>query len=230
MNKWESITRDLYREDNYRRMPEVYAFIRAEIAAAKPRTILDIGCGDGSLFDGLSGLRLFGVDVSREQIAIARKRGMDARYCNVDEKSLPFKTGSFDMVIASEVIEHVLVPDRLLSEARRVLKDAGKFILTTPNLASFGKRLLLLFGKNPFIELSPLEPDAVGHVRYFIYPTLVTLLSRNGWRVVKHTSDVINFDGSGRLCSRTLARIAPGFGRSILCVLEKQHDAAISHR
>jgi hypothetical protein len=95
----------------------------------------------------------------------------------------------------------------------------GVLILTTPNLASFGKRLLLLCNRNPFIECSPLEPEAVGHLRYFIFPTLRQLVERHGFKIREFTSDVINFDGAGRLRSRLLARLFPTFGRTLMVVL-----------
>lgn len=224
-SKWESINRELYKHDNYRRMEEVYNFIASRIfRGAKPNArICDIGCGDGSLMERLSKYgEVSGIDISREQLELACRKGFDARYCNVDEEDIPFGNAQFDFVVCTEVIEHVLVPDRILTEAKRILKDDGQFILTTPNLASFGKRLLLLCNRNPFIECSPLEENAVGHLRYFIFPTLKRLVAHHGFCVREFSSDVINFDGGGRVKSRTLARLFPSFGRTLMVVLTKQ--------
>ncbi len=223
-DNWEKITQKLYEHDNYRRMAEVYGFINKTVHSipGKDLQICDIGCGDGSLLELVKDKgKLYGVDVSRTQLKQAVKKGIKASHCNLDMSKLPFKDGIFDAVISSEVIEHVLVPDKLLTEAKRVLKADGIFILTTPNLASFGKRLLLLFNQNPYIECSPFEPDAVGHLRYYIYPTLLKQVERFGFRLVQHTSDVINFESTGKLNSRLLARLFPTFGRTLIFVLKK---------
>lgn len=224
-NRWEKVTQDLYKNDNYRRMREVYDFVNKKVHSLKNNglKICDIGCGDGSLLELLKDKGgLYGVDISRPQIKIARKKGIKAFYCNIDDSKLPFKNDYFDVVISSEVIEHVLVPDKLLQEAKRVLKKGGIFILTTPNLASFGKRLMLLMNKNPFIECSPLEPEAVGHLRYFIYPTLFTITKRNHLKLLQYTSDVINFEGTGKIKSETLAHMFPTFGRTLIFVMERE--------
>lgn len=153
---------------------------------------------------------------------VAKRKGISAEVLDIDQNSLPYEDNSFDLVISSEVIEHVLVPDRILTEAYRVLKDGGKFILTTPNLASLARRGLLLLNRNPFIECSPYEKDAVGHLRYFVKSSLLSLVERHGFKLVKHASDVINFDRHGRVKSHQLAKIFPSLGRSIIFVLTAQ--------
>lgn len=224
-NQWEEITQTLYKEDNYLRMEEVFGFILSQIPQEGNLKILDIGCGDGSLLARLKNTQheLYGVDVAKEQLEIARENGLEAEYLNLDDNPLPFENDFFDIIICSEVIEHVLLPDNILKEAFRTLKGKGQFILTTPNLASFGKRLLLLGGRNPFIEVSPLEEKAVGHLRYFIYPTLLNLTKKYNFKLKKFTSDVINFDGKGRLKSEWLARMFPSLGRTLMFILEKDN-------
>ncbi|MGI6390582.1 MAG: class I SAM-dependent methyltransferase [Kiritimatiellia bacterium] len=218
---WTKMTQQLYANDNYRRMPEVYRFIISTVQANKGHRVLDIGCGDGSLLEQIKGKSLHGIDISKEQLAKAVQKGITVHQVNLDSEPIPYPAEHFDIIISSEVIEHVLVPDLLLREARRVLNKDGIFILTTPNLASFGKRLLLLFNRNPFIECSPLEPSAVGHVRYFIFSTLKSIVERNGFALDEFTSDVVNFDRSGRLCSRFLAQKVPSLGRTLMVILKK---------
>lgn len=222
MQNWEEITQSLYKEDNYRRMSEVYDIILSYIQKDKTGlNILDIGCGDGSLLNKIANNNLYGIDISPEQLEIAKSRGIKAQNINIDKQNLPYPDNYFDIIISSEVIEHVLVPDNLLKETYRVLKKDGIFILTTPNLASFGKRLLLLFNKNPFIEISPLEENAVGHLRYFIYPTLLNIIKKYHFRLKKFTSDVINFDGKGIVKSRFLAHLIPTLGRTLIFLMSK---------
>lgn len=218
----QKINQDLYKQDNYRRMPEVYDTIISFVPAqGKELKILDLGCGDGSLLERISIHRKFGVDISEEQLAIARAKGIESFLVNIDLDPLPFEDNFFDIIICTEVIEHVLVPDKLLAEASRVLKKGGKLILTTPNLASLAKRLLLLANRNPFIECSPLEENAVGHLRYFIFSSLLKIVKKYNFKLLRFTSDVINFNGSGTLKSIWLAKTFPAFGRTLIFLLIK---------
>jgi len=123
---------------------------------------------------------------------------------------------SFDVVFAGEIIEHIYDTDAFLQEVYRVLKYDGDLILTTPNLATLGRRILLLFGKNPLIENSLRRDDSSGHIRYFIIETLLELLSLNGFKVVKVASTVINFTKNGSIKTRMLAKLFPSLGSTII--------------
>lgn len=222
MNDWANITKNLYRSDNYSRIKEVHDFILEQLHLKKGQKILDIGCGDGSLLKKIKGSDLYGIDLSPEQVAIAKSTEIDAVALNIDAQSLPYGNDFFDSIICSEVIEHVLLPDKLLQEAYRVLKKDGIFIITTPNLASFGRRLLLLCNKNPFIENSPLEDNAVGHLRYFIYPTLKALIEKYNFYITKRIGDLIIFGYPSFLQSRKIARMFPSLARTIMIVVKKR--------
>ena len=62
---------------------------------------------------------------------------------------LPVEEGSFDVVVAGEIIEHVPNPDLLLREIRRALRPGGTLIVSTPNLVSWANRLLVPLGVQP---------------------------------------------------------------------------------
>ena len=106
------------------------------------RKILDLGCGDGCLVYLLvkNGGLVTGVDndelgikFANENLASRLKNSKsNYRFVCSSVYDLPFPENSFDLVISSEVIEHLKEPNRLLAEAKRVLKSSGKIILTTP--------------------------------------------------------------------------------------------------
>jgi len=182
----------------------------------RPHRVLDIGCRDGYISSLImkQGNRVTGLDVSRGAVTLAKERGIDAREGDI-ENGLFFDNESFDVVLMGEVIEHLFSVDRALTEVHRVLRPSGYLVVSTPNLASLGRRLLLLFGRNPLIEVS-FAGNAAGHVRYFVKPTLLNLLKSHNFKVDSVISDVVNFDNSGNLFSSKLARIAPGLGKSII--------------
>src|SRR3712207_1432630 len=103
-------------------------------------TLLDVGCWDG-YFTQLVMRRIgadeaHGVDVNARSLAMAEAKGIKARQVDINTRPLPYPDASFDVVVCSEVIEHVFSPDDLLAELRRVLRPSGYAVITTPNLAS----------------------------------------------------------------------------------------------
>ena len=181
------------------------------------RTILDVGCLDGTIGELLlqRGNVVHGIDAAAPAVQMAVQRGIQARVGNLEER-LDFPDAMFDVVFAGEVLEHMFHVDVLLSEIHRVLKPGGALVATTPNLAALGRRLLLLLNRNPLIEVSFASPNAAGHIRYFVRHSLFELLQQQGFAVTNFTSDVVNFDNQGRLNCRWLARLAPTLGRSLI--------------
>ena len=118
------------------------------------RRLLDIGCGTGVpatyMKSALGFAEIYGVDIDKAAIEAAKSRGIKAFRCNLDQEDLPFEQGYFDAIFAGEIIEHLVNPDRLLQEAHRTLAADGMLVVTTPNLASWFNRLLLLFGWQPY--------------------------------------------------------------------------------
>ena len=79
----------------------------------------------------------FGIDISEMAIKKSRKKYPRFGYCISDATQLPFRGNSFDCIVCSEVIEHVEDNEKLFSEVRRILRNGGIFIVTTPNWFSW---------------------------------------------------------------------------------------------
>jgi ubiquinone/menaquinone biosynthesis C-methylase UbiE len=126
------------------------AFLREEVRAGD--RALDIGCGAGDFTASLAqaGAEAVGVDVAEAALERARARhpGLDFRLVPIDGP-LPFDDNAFDLVWASEVIEHVADTAPWLSELRRVLAPAGRLLVTTP---SHGRLRVAVSGVDRFSE------------------------------------------------------------------------------
>ncbi len=150
--------RDYY-EELWERLPEELEppdlALRADFARAHVRSgdrVLDLGCGQGDLTAVLAdaGARPLGVDVADAAVARARRRHPQLSFERAPlDGPLPIADGAFDVVWASEVIEHVADTARWLSEVRRVLVPGGRLLVTTPN---HGRLALALHGIDRYSE------------------------------------------------------------------------------
>jgi len=101
----------------------------------KGKIFLDVGSGLGffSLRAGKLGARVYGIDIGDRLVDVCRKRYPKGKFSVASAVKLPFKDNSFDIVLCTEVIEHVNNQKKVISEIFRVLKKNGYLILTTPN-------------------------------------------------------------------------------------------------
>jgi ubiquinone/menaquinone biosynthesis C-methylase UbiE len=164
-------------------------------AMSPPAVILDVGCGDGFSTSVAAtrnrGHRFAGLDWSASSLAKAADRGMAVLMAGIDA-SLPIKSGSVDVVVMSEVIEHLVDTDSAVEEALRVLRPGGTLLLSTPNLAAWYNRGLLAFGIQPvFSEVSMRSvfgrpgSQVAGHLHMFTRRALVEFLAAYGFERIR---------------------------------------------
>jgi len=179
--------------DRARRQAEMLAEVLATMPA--PASILDVGCGDGfatSMAAGRNRAHNFaGLDWSAPSLAQAAGRGIAVLRAGLDTP-LPIRSESVDVVVMSEVIEHLVDTDSAVEEAYRVLKPGGSLLLSTPNLAAWYNRGLLAFGIQPvFSEVSLRSVfgrpgrQVAGHLHMFTRRALVDFLAAYGLDCVR---------------------------------------------
>jgi len=136
---------------------------------------LDLGCGEGDFTELLArvGADVVGAEVAEAALARARAAHPELTFALVPlDGPLPYEDGTFTLVWASEVIEHVADTARWLSEVRRVLAPRGRLLLTTP---AHGRVGVALHGIERYSE--PLGD----HLHLYSRRSLVGLLSDFGF-------------------------------------------------
>lgn len=139
----------------------------------EPLRVLDAGCGTGALLDRLKDraeIELYGLDFSGQALAYTRQRG-HARLVQGDLTRLPFPDGTFDVVTALDVVEHVREDEQALREVNRVLRPDGVLLVSVPAFR-------FLWGPHD---------TALQHFRRYTTGEMAALMRRTGFRVSKLT-------------------------------------------
>jgi len=150
-------------------IPERLEFIRREIGSGKD--VVELGCRYGDLLSHfLDGNRVAGIDIDRRAVETCRERfGIPVQVADLSDR-LPFPDQSFDVVVLSEVLEHLPYPDVTLRETTRILRSDGKLVGSVPNATKIQNRLRFLF-------TGQVETDPT-HLHFYSGETLVEQLSR----------------------------------------------------
>jgi len=135
--------------------------IRALLAPMPGERLLEVGCGGGHVLALFPECSLVGVDVSGAMLARARKRlaGLEVTLLKGEVGELGLASESFDTAICTEVLEHVVDPDAVLSGIRRLLRPSGRIVVTFPNdaLINRAKRVVRRSGLAAMPRLRGIE-------------------------------------------------------------------------
>jgi SAM-dependent methyltransferase len=227
---------DFYEEPDHSRVPEsdevrlVLTLLRSGVPpSVRTPKILDVGCGQGELSSSIRSLlpeaNVVGVEWSLSWCKHAHERGIPIVQASVDGLNLPFSSQAFNAVIIKEVIEHLVDTDYVLNEARRVLVPGGLLLVSTPNLAAWFNRILLLVGVQPIFSEVSLRgvygrpgSDPVGHLRLFTKRALVELFAAHGFAQITVVGAVFHRTPRGlRWLDRLLSNWSGGAAVLIAC-------------
>jgi SAM-dependent methyltransferase len=212
------------------------------------RRILDVGCGTGAMLERVLGRygTPCGVDSERRAVERARGRGVEAIHVpGVPETPLPFGDGSFDVVSAFDVLEHVDDDIGVGREMARVCRSGGAVVVTAPAFPSlWGQQDIVSHHKRRYtrsglVRTLTLSGLAFRHATFFntaLFPTVagIRLLRRTlgSATAADRTRSDFELGPSGRRGSEVLyrimsaerrpaARIGLPFGVSLLVVCER---------
>jgi len=153
--------------------------MRTMVPPTPPLRILDVGCGTGlnASYLTAAGHTVVGADLSPVAIEKFRARGLEGFVCDIESQPVPVPESSFDLVYASEVIEHCADSAGFLREIFRVLKPEGMLVLSTPNSAFWPYRILGVLGRTASEYQHP------GHVRFFSKRSLRKTIESAGFEI-----------------------------------------------
>lgn len=164
----------------------------------KPGKVVDLGCGNGLVSFDFGDVT--GVDISEARLKQAEKNGLKVKKADVLNTGLP--DGEYDVVVATDLIEHMQRPYDLLLEANRLLREEGQLFLETPNAINFERFLSLAF-KEKTREESP------NHLYLFDRISLTEMLTRTDFKIDKIYYVGFTFPG-WRWLMKKLAKKKPG--------------------
>lgn len=146
--------------------------------------VLDVGCATGSLtlkFTGGKNCKVVGVEPDAARAAVAVSRGLDVQTGLLDPRLLQSR-GPFDVIIFSDVLEHVAAPAALLDLAKTGLAPGGVVVASVPNVAHWTVRVQLLFGKFDYTQSGIMDAT---HLRWFTQKSIRRLFEHAGMRVLE---------------------------------------------
>lgn len=147
--------------------------------------LLDIGCGWGTFTMKLAkarpDLKINGCDYNPKWLTLFNKlhKNHNVNLLLSDAHNLPYKKDQFDSVVMMDVLEHLSIPDKAITEIARVIKKGGTFHLVVPlegELTTFDGWIKLLFNKN-------LKEKPIGHIQQFKKKDIDYLLGKNGFEI-----------------------------------------------
>ena len=149
------------------------------------KKILDVGCGPGVTLKFLAKKnKIFGLDLVDKYLSMAKENGYYKTVkCNVED-GLPFDSSTFDIVVCTDVIEHVFDTEFVGKEIYRVLKDDGHAILNVPNHNVLEHRINFLLGKGINVHHN-VEDWNYFHIRFFTLDSWNKYLKTIGFKIVE---------------------------------------------
>jgi len=149
--------------------------------------VLDAGCAMGEFMDRIPDRLVSGIDMSGEFVGIAREHGRDVVEGRLE--ALPYPDGSFDLIVATDILEHVLDLNAVVAELLRVLRPGGVIVARSPN------------DEDLWPYLAAEYPYQFVHLRRFDEPSLRLLFGRIfGCEIVETRVVPTEAEPKGEIC------------------------------
>lgn len=165
------------------------------------KKIVEVGCGTGYGSAVLaSDAQITALDISKKAISYAAQVHPGPDYVVGSATALPLPDESVDAIVSFELIEHLTDPEKFLDECKRVLREDGAIMLSSPNpgyLMNLIKHRLL---SRPIPR--KISEGNIYHVREFLYDDMLKLLSRKGFEVRDTMGQTVPIPFAGQVFAR----------------------------
>jgi SAM-dependent methyltransferase len=213
--------------------------------------ILDIGCSKCEILlvlkeigaKHLTGVNLFPLDQSwfSENILINElfgdvKNKIKYITSDIDTKKIPFDDSSFDIIIFTDVIEHINDPTKVIDECYRLLSKNGILVIGAPNVSSLRNRIYSLFGKSIYFDIDLWLDDSnryndgnfrrfIGHIREYTMNEIKYILNKHQFKILysKYFPSKENNDSIVYRFYKLLEKTYPPFSYNMLIIGRKEN-------
>jgi methionine biosynthesis protein MetW len=177
------------------------------------KRVLELGCASGYMSRYMTqkrGCTVTGIEIDPDAAKEAADACSEVLVRDLSSRAwshgLPEKT--FEVVVMGDVLEHLVHPDQILNDVRRLLTDDGSIVVCLPNVLHWLTRLRMLFGRFEYQDWGTLDRT---HLRFFTLTTARQLIERAGYEI---TNSAVAFGGPLALRApwilNAAARISPG--------------------
>jgi len=190
------------------------------------KKVLEIGCATGAVSKRLkeNGCEVIGVEIDSGAAQLAKKYCQNVIIGDVESmRDIPYPDEYFDVILLSDVLEHLKSPLVLLRRVKKYLKDDGCLVVSIPNVANWKIRLGLLWGKFNYEDCGILDRT---HLRFFNEKGARRLLENAGFEIIKFDiTPSILFPFVSKRLKYLIAKMRPNiFAFQFLMVGKKKKD------
>ncbi len=145
--------------------------------------ILELGVGDATLTEKMNegGASVTCVELDPQFAALAKPFAQEVKIANAETLDFKPEAGpQYDIIVAADILEHLVDSETVLSKLKAGLKRNGLLIVSLPNVANLYVRMNLLLGRFPYHSKGILDRT---HLRFFTLKSMESMLIKTGWIV-----------------------------------------------